>query len=373
MNRSITNNLTEKQEFSATDKRKRQKLQRELGALYPLLLDEDVEEILVNPNGKVWVDRAGSPRFFLGHMSETERMTLLSTVASSLNTFIDERKPYLDGPLILDGSRISGDIPPIVDAPALRIRKHARTVQSLEWLVEQGTLTVQQLDIIRDCIQCRLNMVIVGSTASGKTFLAKSILQEIALLAPTDRILTIEDTPELVVKSQDALRWITSPDVTMQLMLQRALRATPDRIVVGEVRGGEAYQLLKMWNTGHSGGLCTLHSDKGHVDGLIRLERMCGESSETRGMGALWIRELVASVVHVLIKISNDNGQRRVTNLVRVHGLTGDTTRPPNEKPASTDDQESAPSLVGNSGVGSNRLSSNTAGSSAGYAYDVLA
>lgn len=248
-------------------------------------------------------------------------MNLLTTIASSLNTYIDERKPYIDGPLILDGSRVSGDIPPIVDAPALRIRKHARYVKPLSWFVEQGTMSEGQLEVIRESIAAKKNIVIVGSTASGKTFLAKSVLGEIAKIAPSDRILTIEDTPELVVESEDSLRWMTSPDVDMQLMLKRALRATPDRIVVGEVRGAEAYQLLKMWNTGHSGGICTIHSDKGEIDGLTRLERMCGESSETTGMGSLWIKELIASVVDVLINITNDKGHRRINSIVVVNGL----------------------------------------------------
>ena len=318
---TVVNQISEKQEFSTSDKRKRNKLQRELGKLYELLQEDDVQELLVNPDGVIRVDRAGQPRTTAGTMTETERLNFLSTVASSLNTYIDASRPYIDGPLILDGSRLSGEIPPIVDAPSIRIRKHAKYVKPLHWFVDQGTMTEEQYKTIQQSITDKKNIVIVGSTASGKTFLAKSVLAEIAQLAPTDRILTIEDTPELVVASDDSLRWMTSPNVGMQLMLQRALRATPDRIVVGEVRGGEAYQLLKMWNTGHSGGICTIHSDKGNIDGLTRLERMCGESSETTGMGTAWISELIASVVDVLINITNDKGDRRIRSIVVVKGL----------------------------------------------------
>ena len=324
MNSALVNTISDRTEVSLSDKRKRKKLERELGELYVLLQQDDVQEIFVNPDGCVWVDRAGQARARFGEMSETARMTFLSSVASSLNTYIDASKPYIDGPLILDGSRISGDIPPIVDAPSIRIRKHARLVRPLGWFVEKGTMSDEQQQTIRAALVAKKNVVVVGSTAAGKTFLAKSLLSEIAQLAPADRILTIEDTPELVVESEDALRWITSPTVDMQLMLRRALRATPDRIVVGEVRGAEAYQLLKMWNTGHSGGLCTIHSDQGATDGLTRLERMCAESSETLGMGQAWIRELVARVIDLLILIERVNGERQVTGLVQVNGLTAD-------------------------------------------------
>ena len=133
--------------------------------------------------------------------------------------------------------------------------------------------------------------------------------------------LTIEDTPELNVVAEDYLSWYVTDDVPMQKMLHRALRATPDRIVVGEVRGAEAYQLLKMWNTGHSGGLCTIHSDKGETDGLMRLERMCGESDEAKGMPREWIGDLIGNVVHMLINIVNEGGTRRIHSIVNVNNF----------------------------------------------------
>ena len=182
-------------------------------------------------------------------------------------------------------------------------------------------MTPQQYEIIQEAVDQRLNIVIVGGTGSGKTFLANSILKEMSERTPNDRILTIEDTAELTVSSNDAVSWYTTPTVTMQRMLYRALRATPKRIVVGEVRGGEAYQLMKMWNTGHDGGLATIHSNKGFKDGLVRLERMCGESSEVVGMGRDWIRELVGEVVHVLVNIVIDKEGRTIPSIVKVRGL----------------------------------------------------
>lgn len=306
---------------SEYDSRVLDKLRRELGFMLAFLDEEDVQEILVNPDGAVFVDRAGKERTLEGYVAASKIASLLATVASSLHTTIDRERPYLDGVLILDGSRISGEIPPTVTAPSMRIRKHAKLVQPLDYFVETGTMSAEQLEMIRAALVAKKNLVIVGSTASGKTFLANSILRELAAVCPSDRVLTIEDTAELRLSSIDSLAWVTSPEVDMQLMLKRALRATPDRIVIGEVRGSEAYQLLKMWNTGHSGGLCTIHSDKGALDGLTRLERMCGESAEVLGMGRDWIRQLVGDVVHLLINIEKREGRRTIPRLVEVDGL----------------------------------------------------
>lgn len=299
-------------------KRIKSKLLRELGMLRDYLDQDDVQEIFVNPNGKVFINRAGKDKEFVGHMDSDRVDGFLASVASSLNTTITKYSPTIDGPLIIDGSRISGEIPPIVIGPSMRIRKHAKSVMELSKFVEFGTMTSEQYALIQEAILASKNMVIVGGTASGKTFLANSILREISQIRQSDRILTIEDTPELNVVSEDHLCWYVTDDVPMQKMLHRALRATPDRIVVGEVRGGEAYQLLKMWNTGHSGGLCTIHSDKGDLDGLMRLERMCGESDEAKGMPREWMGSLIGNVVHMLINIVNEGGTRRIHSIVNV-------------------------------------------------------
>ncbi len=289
--------------------------------MYDFLQEEKVQEIFVNPNGSLFVDRAGQPRTHEGYVKPANILNLLSTVASSLNETINRDKPHIDGVLVLDGSRISGEIPPMVSAPSLRIRKHAQYVEPLSYFVDTGVMTGAQYALIRECIKTRKNIIIVGSTGSGKTFLANSCLKDLAELTPEDRVLTIEDTAELNVSSKDALSWVTTPTVTMQTMLYRALRATPKRIVVGEVRGGEAYQLMKMWNTGHDGGLATIHSNKGAMDGLTRLERMCGESPEVNGMGRSWIRELVAEVVHVLINLTVHKEGRTISSIIKVQGL----------------------------------------------------
>jgi len=294
------------------------KLNRELGKLKTYLEQDDVQEIFVNSDGKVFVIRATKPKEHVGYMRADDIDGFLASVASSLNTTITTSNPTIDGVLIVDGSRISGEIPPVVTSPSMRIRKHAKNVMELSKFVELGTMTRDQYKKIQKSIELSKNIVIVGGTASGKTFLANSILWEVSKLMETDRILTIEDTPELNVIAEDHLNWYVTDDVPMQKMLHRAMRATPDRIVVGEVRGAEAYQLLKMWNTGHSGGLCTIHSDKGELDGLMRLERMCGESDEAKNIDREWLGSLIGSVVHVLINIVNQDGKRKIHSIVEV-------------------------------------------------------
>ncbi len=294
------------------------KMIRELGPLQPYFEQDDVQEIFVNSDGKIFINRAGADKEYVGVMRSEDVDGFLASVASSLHTTITRANPTIDGMLIIDGSRISGEIPPIVKGPSMRIRKHAKKIMPLSRFVEHGAMTDAQYLKIQGAIKTKYNIVIVGGTASGKTFLANSILREISNLMSSDRILTIEDTPELNVKADDYLSWFITDDVPMRTMLHRALRATPDRIVVGEVRGAEAYQLLKMWNTGHSGGLCTIHSDRGELDGLMRLERMCGESDEAKGMPVEWLGELIGNVVHMLINIVNEGGVRKVHSIVEV-------------------------------------------------------
>lgn len=299
-------------------KRIKNKLQRELGVLKQYLEEDDVQELFVNSDGKIFVIRAGKDKEHCGYMNPDDVDGFLASVASSLNTTITKSNPTIDGMLIIDGSRISGEIPPIVKGPSMRIRKHAKYVVDLSSFVDKGTMTTEQYDLIQQAIIESNNIVIVGGTASGKTFLGNSILREVSQLMPADRILTIEDTPELNIVADDHLSWYVTDDVPMQKMLHRALRATPDRIVVGEVRGAEAYQLLKMWNTGHSGGMCTIHSDRGETDGLMRLERMCGESDEAKGMPREWLGELIGNVVHMIVNIVNEGGNRKIHSIVKI-------------------------------------------------------
>lgn len=308
------------EELSVGQRRLREKMARELRLLEPFLEDDLVQEIIVNPDGLVFVDRAGQAREEVGVMPESIRENFLATVATSLNTKIDHRQPTIDGRLLLDGSRVSGEIPPVVTAASFRIRKHAKLVKPLEYFVETDVMSPEQFALIDEAIRAKRNIIVVGSTASGKTFLANSLLHRIAVLCPTDRILTIEDTPELKVSSTDYTSWVVAEPVSMQSMLHRALRATPDRIVVGEVRGAEAYQLAKMWNTGHGGGVATIHSDKGPLDGLHRLEQCCVESPEFQGMGEKWIRSLVGDVAHVLVNLVKTAGRRRIESIVFVNG-----------------------------------------------------
>jgi len=293
----------------------------ELRPFMPYLDNDSVQEIFVNPNGNIFVDFAGKAREHVGVIHSSQVLCLISTIASTLGTTVTPEKPTLDGTLIYDGSRFSGEIPPVVTAPSFRIRKHANAVQPLRFHRKTDVINDVQYDFICNALRAHKNIIIVGATASGKTFFANSLIKTMHDLTPRDRIVAIEDTRELNITQSDSMSWLVTDHVDMRMMLHRVLRATPDRIVIGEVRDGAAYQLLKMWCTGHAGGLCTIHSDKGPLDGLKRLERMCRENEETQGMDARWIKELVADAADVMISLVRTESGRSVPMIVEVHGL----------------------------------------------------
>ncbi|MCB1753892.1 MAG: P-type conjugative transfer ATPase TrbB [Gammaproteobacteria bacterium] len=297
------------------------KLRRELREFAQYLDDPVVTEIMLNSDGRVWVQKSGAGAVPVGTMSANQAQAFLSSVAASLNEIVTREDPRINGVLAIDGSRISGQISPISQTPTFTIRKHDKTKKRLDFFINQGVMTPNQHSYICRAIEAKKNIVVVGSTGSGKTFLTNALLHELSCLCPHDRVLTIEDVCELNVSSENYVSWYTSPTVDLRGLLHESLRAKPDRIVVGEVRGGECYQMLKLWNTGHSGGFSTIHANRGLRDGLSRLELMCAESPETAGLGSEWIRRLVAEVVDVLVVITYQGGKRKLENLVEVVGV----------------------------------------------------
>jgi len=293
------------------------RLLREMGGFkHYLLEDSAVTNIMLNPDGALWVQRSGSHAVCEGKISATKALSFLSTVASTLNTVLTAESPSIDGILIVDGSRISGQIPPIVSAPSFSIRKHSYENRRLSWFVDNGTMTHAQHDILIKAISEKKNIVVVGSTNSGKTYLVKSFLYELSHLSPDDRVLTIEEVGELVVPSRNYTSWYTSPGRTMLDLLHLSLRANPDRVMVGEVRGGEAYQMLKLWRTGHPGGFTTCHGDKGVLDGLKRMEMMAAESKEGGRLGPEWIKTIIADAIDFVVTISLVKGGSRIINQI---------------------------------------------------------
>lgn len=275
------------------------------------LADPSVVEIMLNPDGQLWIERHGIGRENSGQLmrpSEAERVIRL--VGSHIGQEVTREFPIVSAELPIGGERFEGVLPPVAAAPSFTIRKPASVVFTLSDYVASDILTSVQAQLLRDCVTERRSLLIVGGTGSGKTTLANALLHEVAKTG--DRVVILEDTRELQCDAPDKIALRTQAgSVTMADLVRSTLRLRPDRIVVGEVRGGEALDLLKAWNTGHPGGIATVHANSA-ADGLNRLEQLVSEKS------ARIPRTLIAMAVDVVIGIQNAYGQRRVTDILEV-------------------------------------------------------
>jgi len=299
------------------------------------LEDPEVAEVLLNPDGTLWVDRLGSGRAPTGHrMPPAVAERVIRLVAAHVRAEVHPGAPLLSAELPETGERFMGALPPIVRAPSFAIRKRALRIMTLSDYVADGVMTEAQAAFLRRAVRERLDIVVAGGTSTGKTTLANALLDEIA--ATKDRVLILEDTVELQCRSDDHVAMRTEPGVTTMADLVRAtLRLRPDRIVVGEVRGGEALDLLKAWGTGHPGGIATIHAGSAR-GALVRFEQLIQEVSVTAP------RALIAEAVHVIVFIAGRGHARRVREIVRVTGHDGegyrlaDALSPSSEPPTST-------------------------------------
>jgi len=293
------------------------KLQRDAGDVVTLALeDRKVIEVLLNPDGQLWVDRLPGGLRQIGTMSPSSAMSFIATVASTLETIITRDNPIIEGELEIDGSRFEGIVPPIVERPVFAIRKKAPKVFSLNDYVQQGTLTEAYRTAIEDAVLHRKNILISGGTGSGKTTLTNAILLAITETCPDHRVIVIEDTIELQCRAKNSVALRTSPTVTMQDLLRATMRLRPDRIIVGEVRGGEALTLVKAWNTGHPGGIATCHANS--VRGALRrIEQLIAESSPSP------MQEVIAEAIDLIIHIERDetSSERRITEVCSLTGF----------------------------------------------------
>jgi len=329
----------------ALRKRLEEKLERECGpVVMKALRDPAVVEVLLNPDGRLWVDVAGKGMEFTGHTIEPGAAeSLLATCASMLQTTITRDNPILEGEFPLDGSRLEGIVPPIVRAPVLTIRKKAVKVFTLEDYRARGIIGAglgghaasaeslaqpahsHPIEAMRHAVRQRHNILIVGGTGSGKTTLANAILAEIAALCPEDRLVAIEDTMELQVTMRNSVLLRTSEATNMQRLLRATMRLRPDRIVVGEVRGGEALTLLKSWNTGHPGGIATIHANSAE-GGLVRLSQLIYEASEARNLSESTVAATIKEAVNLVIFIERaaTPAGRSVSEMMQISDFVGD-------------------------------------------------
>jgi pilus assembly protein CpaF len=299
-----------------------------LGPLEPLLADPDVCDILVNSPKKVYIERSGKLELTNVEFKDDEHlMRVIERIVSTVGRRIDEASPMVDARL-QDGSRVNAIIPPLsLDGPVLSIRRFGAEPLRMSSLIEKNALTKDMADMFEMCVRARLNVLISGGTGAGKT----TLLNALSSYIPNDeRIVTIEDSAELQLQQPHVVRLETRPaniegrgEVTQRDLVKNALRMRPDRIVIGEVRGGEAIDMLQAMNTGHDGSLTTVHANTPR-DSIARLEtmiQMTGMRLSDRAM-----RQQVASALDIVVQAARlSDGTRRVTSISESTGLEGET------------------------------------------------
>ncbi len=298
-----------------------------LGPLERLLDDESISEIMVNRYDQVYVERHGrltmsSARF----MSEQHLRQVIDRIVGRVGRRVDESSPLVDARLA-DGSRVNAVIPPLaVDGSSLTIRKFSATPLQVDDLVRFGSMTDQMARLLEACVQARLNILVSGGTGTGKTTLLNVLS---AFIPASERIVTIEDAVELNLQKPHVVRLESRPpniegagEVKIRDLVRNSLRMRPDRIVVGEVRGGEALDMLQAMNTGHDGSLSTLHANSPR-DAMARLETLVLMAGMDLPLRA--IREQGASAVDLIVQIARlRDGTRRITHVTEVLGMEGD-------------------------------------------------
>lgn len=291
------------------------KLQEVFGlSLCDALVDPQVIEIMLNPDGKLYIERLGSGMKAAGTVEPGRAEVLIGVVAHALGQEVNERRPIISGELPLGGHRFEGLLPPAVSAPTFSIRRRAVTRVPLQDYLASGLMTEAQYRRILDAITRRQNIVVCGGTGSGKTTLANALMLEIQRLFPDDRIVLIEDTVEIECAAQNCVLLRSSDEIAIDRLLKSTLRLRPDRILVGEVRDGAALTLLKAWNTGHPGGFTTLHANDARK-ALSRLEQLVCEVTQTPMQG------VIADAVDLIVSIRRTDQGRRVEELLGVEGF----------------------------------------------------
>lgn len=301
---------------SDTAARKIEALHHALGAeIGAALADPTVVEVMVNPDGRIWIDRLGSGMEATEDvLSPAAAESTIRLLADHAGVIVTSSTPRVSATLPLTNERFQGQFPPLVKNACFAIRKPAVSVFTLDQYVEKKIMSTAQAAYLREAIVKHDNIVVIGGTGSGKTTLLNALLAEPSLLV--DRIVLIEQTRELQCVAPNKVQLLTrdiEPVITMRDLSRDSLRLRPDRIVYGEVRGGEAYDMVKGWNTGHPGGMSTIHANS-PVDALYRIEDLIGEVVERIPYRA------IASAINLIVEIKRTPQGRRLTSMLRVQG-----------------------------------------------------
>ncbi len=298
-----------------------------LGPLEQLLKDPNISDILVNRYDRVYVEKAGKLELTtLSFKDNIHLMQIIERIVSRVGRRVDESSPMVDARLA-DGSRVNAIIPPLaLDGPCLSIRRFGREPVTARQMIENQTLTESMLELLSAMVKGRLNILVSGGTGAGKTTLLNVLS---GYIPNTERIVSIEDAAELQLKQENIVRLETRPPniegkgaVRQRQLVINSLRMRPDRIVVGEVRGEEAFDMLQAMNTGHEGSLTTVHANSPR-DAMARIENMV--SMANLNIPERAVRQQISSAVHAVIQIARlSDGTRKVTTISEVHGMEND-------------------------------------------------
>lgn len=277
------------------------------------LADPDVVEVMLNDDGRLWVEKRGQMSS-VGRMSFADGMAILSQVSTALQRELTYQNPFVEGELPLDGSRFEGVAPPVTKGPVFAIRKMATRIFTLDDYVRDRVLSFRQAETLRTSISGKQNILVIGGTGTGKTTFCNALLHETSVLCPDVRMLILQDVLELQCALENVVfmrstRWTTLGDLSLAVN-----RLRPDRISVGEVRaGGPALEMLKLWNTGHPGGMCTIHANSAY-GGLSRLDQLVQEVSQSPQT------TLIGEAVNIAVFLKRTNSGRKVEEIIRVDG-----------------------------------------------------
>jgi type IV secretion system protein TrbB len=272
--------------------------------------DSNIIEIMVNPDGKLWLDFLVRGKVFSGIVLPAEQVeNIIKLVAATKQIIANEDYPEVACELFKSGARFQGWLPPVVISPTFTVSKRAIKIFSIEDYIKSGSITVDQANFLKKAIIERKNVIISGGAGSGKTTLANALLYE--LRASKDRIIVLEDIPELQIAAADYVKLATTDKKNMHDLVKGVLRMRPDRIIIGEVRDGSALELLKAWNTGHPGGLCTIHANSPEAT-ITRLEDLIRE------VIAVVPINLIAEAVNIIVFMYRDSNFRYIVDSVTV-------------------------------------------------------
>jgi type IV secretion system protein TrbB len=328
---AVVQNEEQRQRYEA-------KLKRELGDLVlKHLADARIEDIVLNPDSVLWLKRMGEGFVPAGEMPPAQAASAMNTIAAWKGTSLNHERPILETELPLDGSRFEGLVSPVVRQPVFAIRLRPRQIFTLEHYESERILTRKEdplnnvrrrdtflesirglchAEIIRKAITAKRNILVVGATGSGKTTFLNACFDTMARLAPNDRVVSIEDTTELQCSVRNYVDLRAAGEVTMLDCLRACMRLKPTRIIVGEVRGAEAHTLLKSWNTGHPGGIATIHANDA-LSGLVRLETLVAEATSAPQ------QSLIAEAVDLVVYVDEESSLRAGRKVREVVFVTG--------------------------------------------------